>query len=60
MAKARPSAFHDITTLDNRCTIGTCCTYGYGATTGWDPVITILNFIEFYFKLTFFCISFLK
>jgi len=38
MAQKHPAAFNDITSGDNRCTIGTCCTYGYGATEGWDPV----------------------
>jgi len=33
-----PSAFQDIASGDNRCTLGgTCCRYGYGAIPGWDP-----------------------
>jgi len=39
MAVAHPAAFNDITVGSNQCTIGgDCCTYGYGATKGWDPV----------------------
>jgi len=30
--------FHDIVGGDNRCTIGTCCEYGYGAVENWDAV----------------------
>jgi tripeptidyl-peptidase-1 len=45
MAKDRPNAFHDITVGHNRCTLGgTCCKYGYGATTGWDPVTGLGTF----------------
>jgi len=38
MAAASPQTFNDINFGDNRCTIGTCCTYGYGSIHGWDPV----------------------
>jgi len=38
MAASNPSAFQDIIGGDNRCTIGTCCTYGYGSVAGWDAV----------------------
>jgi len=38
MAAAHPAAFNDIIVGSNQCTIGTCCTYGFGATKGWDPV----------------------
>jgi len=38
MAAAQPNTFNDITVGSNQCTINTCCTYGYGATKGWDPV----------------------
>jgi tripeptidyl-peptidase-1 len=30
--------FHDIVGGDNRCTIQTCCQYGYGAVENWDSV----------------------
>jgi len=33
-----PSAFHDITTGNNKCTESCCATYGYEAAPGWDPV----------------------
>jgi len=38
MAAAQPNTFNDIVGGDNRCTIGQCCKYGFGAITGWDPV----------------------
>jgi len=38
MAAAAPTAFNDIITGSNQCTIGSCCTYGFGAIKGWDPV----------------------
>jgi len=39
MASVAPQAFNDVIYGDNRCTrFTTCCTYGYGATAGWDPV----------------------
>jgi len=38
MATAHPAAFNDIIIGSNECTIDTCCTWGFGATYGWDPV----------------------
>jgi len=38
MAASNPETFHDVTSGDNRCSIGTCCKYGYGAVKGWDAV----------------------
>jgi tripeptidyl-peptidase-1 len=38
MAASNPDTFHDIVGGDNRCTIDTCCEYGYGAVEGWDSV----------------------
>jgi len=38
MAAASQGTFKDINVGNNKCTIGTCCTYGYGAWAGWDPV----------------------
>lgn len=37
-ASIQPAAFTDITEGDNNCTMGHCCTYGYPATEGWDPL----------------------
>jgi len=36
MSTSNPDTFHDIIGGDNRCTIGTCCMYGFGAVQGWD------------------------
>jgi len=38
MYSSNPLTFNDVTEGDNHCTIGMCCTYGYGATVGWDAV----------------------
>jgi len=38
MSVAAPTAFKDINVGNNKCTEGACCTYGYGAWAGWDPV----------------------
>ena len=44
-------AFHDITTGDNSCSDdeSSCCSYGYHASTGWDPVSGLgsINFKAF-------------
>jgi subtilase family serine protease len=38
MYSDNPATFNDVTLGDNHCSIGQCCTYGYGATKGWDAV----------------------
>jgi len=39
MAAEHPAAFGLITMGNNKCTLGQCCAYGYGANyQGWDPV----------------------
>ena len=38
LAATQPAAFGDITSGDNNCTMGHCCTLGYPATPGWDPL----------------------
>jgi len=38
MAVDEPTAFNDITEGNNFCNRAYCFTYGYNATTGWDPV----------------------
>jgi len=43
LAASTPSVFHDITVGENNCCAGypaptVCCTYGFNATVGWDPI----------------------
>jgi len=38
MSASSPMTFKDINVGNNKCTEGACCTYGYGAWKGWDPV----------------------
>lgn len=37
MYQDKPSAFNDITEGDNKCSRNYCFTYGYEASSGWDP-----------------------
>jgi len=48
MAVKHPSAFQDIKVGNNLCTIDNCCTIGYGCAWGWDPVTGLgtPNFVE--------------
>lgn len=38
MAAELPKSFTDVNVGNNKCTEGSCCKYGYGASNGWDPV----------------------
>jgi len=49
MAADRPAAFSLVTMGNNKCTLGDCCMYGYGANyQGWDPVsgLGLPNYLE--------------
>jgi tripeptidyl-peptidase I len=38
MAHLHPQAFKPVVAGNNKCTIGTCCEYGYGNAHGYDAV----------------------
>jgi len=41
LAMSNNSPFNDITTGNNKCTEGICCSQGYDAVKGWDPATGI-------------------
>ena len=53
-AAANPATFNSVNSGNNKGTIGTVCTYGYGAWNGWSPVTglgtpnyqNLLNYIK--------------